>query len=133
MSTPGSFSYILQGHSGKLKVLDNSTHNELHLTGSPLLQKQFRHIAHQYSNYLALLTVDSLEVSIIGDLFSSQDLYEHEQVLDAEVRPTSAYELKADEDQEYQISKYDDGPDPFSKKQKQVLKMKLRKFDRVKF
>ena len=70
ISAPGSFSYILQGHNGKLKVLDNSTHQELPLHNSPLLQKQFRHIAHQSNNYLLLLTIDSSEVCIVGDLFS---------------------------------------------------------------
>jgi len=114
MSSPGSFSYILQSHNGKLKVIDNTAYQELHLHSTPLLQKQFRHVAHLYSNYLALLTVDRDEVSVVGDLFN-----EHEQVLEAEVARDCACE-----------------PDPLSSytaKLKQALIMKLQKFDRIKF
>lgn len=111
LAAPGSFSFILQSHNGRLRVIDNSTYQELHLHSSSLLQKQFKHVAHLYSNYLALLTVDRDEVSIVGDLFS-----EHEQALEADTTTNSARES-----------------DPSSTKQKQVLIMQLQKFDRVKF
>ena len=114
MSSHGSFSYILQSHNGKLKVIDNVAYQQLHLHSSPLLQKQFRHVAHLYSNYLALLTVDRDEVNVVGDL-----LNEHENMFDAEAITNSAGES--------------DPSSSYTAKLKQALIMKLQKFDRIKF
>ena len=50
----GSFSFILQNNSGKLKVQDNHDAFDFKIPSETLNRKQFRFISHQYKHYIAL-------------------------------------------------------------------------------